>query len=83
MDYTATEYTDHENRRFEAVQVTWADVRAMLGREPRGDAAEHAVIVAALIAAGAPEWVAEAEGWTDEIGYGLIGFEIADEKVSS
>lgn len=64
--------TEHE-----AIQIPWDTVRAILGHDHTGAPDEDRRLVEALIAAGAPEWVRDAEGWVDEHGWGLIGPELA------
>lgn len=73
VEYAATEYSTASGERYEAVQVEWAEVTRILGREHEGTQEEDAALVAALRADGAPAWVQTAAGWTDEIGWGLIG----------
>ena len=70
---------------FEAVQIPWPEVEAFLGRPfgPDGILADEAILVAALLDAGAPGWVRDAEGWTDEAGWGLVGPEIVEDEVRS
>lgn len=60
--------TEHE-----AIQIPWDTVRAILGHDHTGDPDEDRRLVDALLAAGAPEWIRDAEGWVDEHGWGLIG----------
>lgn len=64
-----------------ALMVRWPVVAATLGHEHRGLPADDAALVDALIKAGAPEWIRDAEGVTDEDGWYLIddGDRITDE----
>lgn len=57
----------------EAIQLPWDTVTEILGHPHTGDPDEDEVLVAALVAAGAPSWVEDAPGWVDEYGWGLIG----------
>ncbi len=59
--------TEHE-----AIQLPWAVVTDILGREHRGTGEDDALLVDVLLQSGAPEWVRDAEGWVDEHGWGLI-----------
>ena len=59
-----------------AIHITWDDVSWILGRTHEGTPDDDAQIIAYLTADGAPSWVADAEGWTDEFGWGLIGPEL-------
>lgn len=69
--------TDHV-----ALMVDWHIANAFLGHQHDGSGDDDRVLVEALLAAGAPAWVADAEGWTDEHGWGLIGpvIEEADDR---
>jgi len=73
MRYQVTEYSAADGRRYEAVQVEWAEVTRVLGDEHMGTPEEDDALVAALVSSGAPAWVQDASGWTDEVGWGLIG----------
>jgi hypothetical protein len=64
--------------RHAAIILRWADVEAILGHPHGGDADDDARLKAALLASGAPAWAADAEGWLDEHGWGLIGPRLAD-----
>ena len=68
MKFFTTTYMDLDGDH-EAVQIAWDD----LGDRDSSDPAENSVIVRELLASGAPAWVIDAEGWTDEYGWGLIG----------
>ena len=57
----------------EAVVVAWRDLDKCLGRKHEGGSADDNRIVASLLASGAPAWVADAEGDTDESGWALLG----------
>lgn len=69
--YQNTTYTDHQGQSYPAVFLTWDQVEAVLGRGHDGTAEDDQELVEALIGAGAPDWVEEGLGWTDEQGWGL------------
>lgn len=73
LAWTTTTYADHQGRIYEAIQVPWPQIDRLLGRPHRGCSDDDAILVAALLAAGAPAWVATAAGWVDAGGWGLIG----------
>jgi hypothetical protein len=88
MDALRTHYTTSGPRGvgwFEAIQLDWGRVEAILGRTHDGSAADDQSLVAWLEAYGAPDWVASAvtsaEGWVDEAGWGLIGPRTEDDPV--
>lgn len=70
--YTVTTYTDKYGLAPDAVQVPWEEVVALLGHDHRGTPHDDNLLIAALLAAGAPEWVRDAEGYLDESGWCLI-----------
>ena len=70
-------YSDHQGTPHEAIQLPWAVVTDILGREHRGTAEDDALLIERLLQSGAPEWVRDAAGWVDEHGWGLIGPEFA------
>ena len=76
LDEVRTAYSNGVTE-YEAIQIPWDTVRAILGHDHTGDSDEDRRLVDALLAAGAPEWVRDAEGWVDEGGWGLIGPECA------
>jgi len=77
LDEVRTAYSTGRTEH-EAIQIPWATVQAILGHDHTGDPDEDRQLVEALIAAGAPEWVRDAEGcWVDEHGWGLIGPQFA------
>lgn len=67
-----TTYSDGPTE-YEAVQVPWGDVTALLGHPHEGSAEDDESLICALMERGAPKWVRDAVGWTDEHGWGLIG----------
>ncbi len=73
-----TAYSDGK-AEYEAVQVPWDDVTALLGHSHEGSAEDDEALIYVLLERGAPEWVADADGWVDEYGWGLIGPEIEDD----
>lgn len=76
LDEVRTAYSNGVTE-YEAIQIPWDTVRAILGHDHTGDSDEDRRLVDALLAAGAPEWVRDADGWVDEGGWGLIGPEFA------
>ena len=72
LDEVRTAYSNGVTEH-EAIQIPWDTVRAILGHDHTGDPDEDRRLVDALLAAGAPEWVRDAQGWIDEYGWGLIG----------
>lgn len=61
---------------YEALQISWEDSAAVLGHVVDG-VEDEAALIAYLAENGAPHWITTAaEGWTDELGWGLIGPEI-------
>jgi hypothetical protein len=67
------DFQDREGVLRRAYQIPWGDVTEIIGHQHRGTAEDDAALVAALLKAGAPEWVRTASGWTDACGWGLIG----------
>lgn len=67
MQYTETTYT-RQGADYPAIQITWDDLKAA---GFVGDGSDDKEIAQALCTTGAPAWVWVAEGWVDEIGYGL------------
>jgi len=78
LDEVRTAYSNGVTE-YEAIQIPWDTVRAILGHDHTGDSDEDRRLVDALLAAGAPEWVRDADGWVDEGGWGLIGPEFMEE----
>ena len=76
LDEVRTAYSNGVTE-YEAIQIPWDTVRAILGHNHTGDSDEDRRLVDALLAAGAPEWVRDADGWVDEGGWGLIGPQFA------
>lgn len=68
-----TTYTDGQGNEHHAVQLSWEQVTEILGHRHDGSAEDDTALIEALQDMGAPAWVAEAEGWTDEHVWGLIG----------
>src|SRR5690606_22029738 len=75
MEFTLTTYSDGTGGpAHDAIHIPWPVLERVLGTPYAGGPAQEAAITAALLVAGAPAWVKDAnEGWTDEEGYGLIG----------
>lgn len=71
------EKTTYDDGRWEypAVFVRWGDVEEYLGGPHTGDWEQDKRLVEGLLAAGAPAWVEDAPGWTDEEGWGLYDTE--------
>jgi hypothetical protein len=71
---TGTGNFGHRYYPRETVTVTWDEVTAFLGREHNGGAEDNEALVAALLAAGAPAWVAESrDGMDEEEGWTIFG----------
>lgn len=70
LDEVRTAYSNGATEH-EAIQIPWDTVQAILGHDHTGDPDEDRRLVDALLAAGAPEWVRDAEGWVDEHGWGI------------
>jgi len=79
MDYQETTYSDGHGHDHKAIHILWGHVEAHLGHPHSGHPEDDDALVDQLILDGAPEWVREAEGWTDERGWGLIGPEMTSE----
>lgn len=73
MSAIMTTYRHIDGTEHHAVQITWEQVTEILGHEHDGSAEDDARLVEHLGSIGAPAWVADAEGWTDEHVWGLIG----------
>lgn len=71
-----TTYT-RDGRCYEAIQLPWDVVTAVLDGHYDGSAGDDALLVHCLLCSNAPEWIRDAEGWVDEHGWGLIGPEVA------
>ena len=76
MSAILTTYTN-EGQEYHAVQLTWEQVTEILGRDHDGSAEDDRRLIKALREIGAPEWIEDADGWTDEHGWGLIGPQVA------
>lgn len=77
MSSIVTTYTDEQGTEYHAVQLTWAQVAEILGRDHDGSAEDDRRLIEALREIGAPTWIEDADGWTDEYVWGLIGPEHA------
>lgn len=73
IDEYRVAYSDHQGTPHEAIQLPWAVVRDILGRNHDGSGEDDARLIEALREMGAPEWIDDAEGWIDEYGWGLVG----------
>lgn len=73
MSASMTTYIRIDGTEYHAVQLTWQQVTEILGRDHDGSAEDDARLVEHLRSIGAPAWVAEAKGWSDEHSWGLIG----------
>ena len=72
IGYIETEYCDGRND-YTAIQISWRTVTSWLSRDHDGSPEDDRTLADALLAAGAPDWVANAEGWNEPCGWGLIG----------
>jgi hypothetical protein len=61
----------------DAVQIPWCEVTTILGHDHHGHAEDDHALVEHLVAVGSPGWVRDADGWIDDLGWGLIGPERA------
>ncbi len=59
------------SEEYPAVFVRWDDVTAYLGRPHEGDPDQDERLIQGLLESGAPDWVKDAPGWIDELGWGL------------
>jgi hypothetical protein len=88
LDFKLTTFTD-SGRTHEAIGVSWADVTELLNEQRRAlgrgltELESLAVLVQALLEAGAPAWVATASGAIDELGWYLLGPEVAEPLLES
>jgi hypothetical protein len=57
--------------QYPAVFVRWDDVTAYLGQPHEGDPDQDERLIQGLLESGAPDWVKDAPGWIDELGWGL------------
>lgn len=73
ITYRDVIYTTEHGDDHHAVGVTWKDLEAYLGHPPKGSPQEDAQVAKALVRAGAPGWVRDAEGALDEDGWYLLG----------
>lgn len=73
MSSIMTTYNRATGPDYHAVQLTWQQVRDILGRDHDGSPEDDETLVQALLEMGAPGWVTDADGWIDENGWGLIG----------
>jgi len=74
INFRETTYSDGQGRDFPAILITWAEVERYLGEPHTGDADQDQMLVQGLIEAGAPGWVENAPGWTDERGPGFYDY---------
>lgn len=80
MNYETT-YNTRTCKAHKAVQLPWDLVEEILGHPHEGTPEDDHALVRYLVAQpDCPAWVEDAEGWTDEIGWGLIGPEIEEEE---
>ena len=67
-------YEDACGNKYLAIYLAWDEVEAVLGgKKHTGDSEDDKRLISYLRSVGAPEWVNDAKGWTDEKGWGLIG----------
>lgn len=72
-NFIVTTYTNEQGTEYHAIQLTWEQVTEILGHAHTGSAEDDATLIQALQDMGAPAWIEDANGWTDEHGWGLIG----------
>ncbi len=71
LRWEETNYSDGV-QDFPAVFVRWNEVDRVLGETHTGTPEQDQKLIAALVDAGAPEWVQDADsGWVDEYGWGI------------
>lgn len=68
-----TTYTDRDGTAYLAIQIPWGEIEALIGRPHNGHPKDDRALLRALRKQGSPKWINDAEGWTDEYGWGLIG----------
>jgi hypothetical protein len=81
------EQIEHHNaygdERHEAIIVRWREINRVVkeatGHIHQGNSDDDNIVVQALLAAGAPDWVRGASGFCDEKYWGLIGPEIPED----
>jgi len=75
MKFDLTTY-DNGVQSCPAVFVCWAEVERVLDEAPAGTPEQDQKLIAALVDAGAPEWVQDADiGWVDEEGWGIYRYD--------
>jgi hypothetical protein len=72
-----TEFIGRDGRKHEAVGIGWEDVQLFLDHPYGFDESDDDTLTAALLRAGAPSWVKDADVWVDHRGWGLVGPEKA------
>lgn len=75
MSKYQTTYGTSDGREYPAYQIPWSDVTEILGHKHDGYPEDDQALIAYLLEGGAPEWVSDAEGWTDEYGWGIYKME--------
>lgn len=69
-----TTYTDSHGDAYQAIQIPWQQVTAMLGHQHDGGVEDDDKLVELLLQDGAPTWVANMDIWKkDEKGWLVKG----------
>lgn len=77
--FTETTYHHRDGTTSRAIFWKWDDVASILGRPHEGTAEDDQVLITLAMQQGAPAIYADASGWIDEQGWGLIGPEIDEQ----
>lgn len=72
IDYRMITWTTDDGKEHQAIIVSWAEVIITLGRAHDGSEDDNDAVVAALLASGAPRWVADADCPIEGIGWYLF-----------
>ena len=66
-----TAWVSHQRLDNGDIQLRWPDVQQLLGRPYRGDDDDSRIVEYLRRDAGVPEWIEEAEGYQDALGWYL------------
>ena len=73
MEYRLTAAWDRIKKAYvRALEVPWDEIERVLGRPHQGTPEDDQAVVRALLDAGAPAWIVNAEGWVDDRVWGVI-----------